>query len=98
MKKAQKDKLERILNSYFGEIHKIYVAGSFREESFYSSLKALIEECFQLFPLQSEAGVLVQPKKTQVGIPDFLIRKDGDIIGYIEAKSPDANLDEAEKS
>jgi len=98
MKKIQKDRLERALNSYFEEIHKIYVAGDFREESFYSSLKALVEQCSQFFPLQSKAGVLVQPKKTEVGIPDFLIRKDGDIIGYIEAKSPDANPDEAEKS
>jgi len=98
VKEAEKGKLEKILNSYFRGIHKIYVAGSFREESFYSSLKALIEECSQFFPLQSKAGVLVQPKKTEVGIPDFLIRKDGDITGYIEAKSPDANLDEAEKS
>jgi predicted helicase len=98
MKKAEKDKLEKALNSYFKEIHKIYVAGDFREESFYSSLKTLIEGCSQFFLLQNEAGVLVQPKKTEVGIPDFLIRKDGDIVGYIEAKSPDANLDEAEKS
>jgi len=98
MKKAQKDKLEKILNTYFREIHKVYVAGGFREESFYSSLKALVEECSQFFPLQSQAGVLVQPKRTEAGIPDFLIRKDGDIIGYIEAKSPDATLDEAEKS
>jgi len=98
MKKAEKGKLERALNSYFEEIHKIYAAGDFREESFYSSLKALIEQCSQFFPLQNGAGVLVQPKKTEVGIPDFLIRKDGDIIGYIEAKSPDATLDEAGKS
>jgi hypothetical protein len=44
MKKAQKEKLEKTLNSYFREIHKIYVAGNFREESFYSSLKILAEE------------------------------------------------------
>jgi len=98
MKKAEKEKLEKALNSYFKEIHKIYMAGEFREESFYSSLKTVIEECSQLFPIQSGVGVLVQPKKTEAGIPDFLIRKDGDIVGYIEAKSPDANLDEAEKS
>jgi len=98
MKQAEKGKLERTLNSYFKEIHKIYVAGDFREESFYSSLKALIEQCSQVFSLGGKAGVLVQPKKTEVGIPDFLIRKDGDIVGYIEAKSLDANLDEAEKS
>jgi len=98
MKRAEKDKLERSLNSYFREIHKIYVAGDFREESFYSSLKALIEQCSRFFPLQGKAGVLVQPKRTEVGIPDFLIRKDGDIVGYVEAKSPDTSLDEAVKS
>jgi type I restriction-modification system DNA methylase subunit len=98
MKKAERDKLERFLNNYFKEIHKIYVAGDFREESFYSVLKTLIEQCSQLLPLQSEAGVLVQPKKTEVGIPDFLIKRDGDIVGYVEAKSPNINLDEAEKS
>jgi len=48
MKKAEKDKLEKALNSYFKEIHKIYVAGDFREESFYSSLKALVEKHSQL--------------------------------------------------
>jgi len=98
MKKAEKDKLEIVLNNYFGEIHKIYVAGGFREESFYSTLETLVKQCSQFFPLQSKAGVLVQPKKTEVGVPDFLIRRDGDIVGYIEAKSPDINLDEAEKS
>lgn len=51
-----------------------------------------MEEYSQLSSLEGGAGVLVQPKKTEAGIPDFLIRKDGDIIGYIEAKTPDTNL------
>jgi len=58
MKKAEKDKLEKALISYFREIHKIYVAGEFREESFYPSLKELAKECSELFPLQGKAGVL----------------------------------------
>ena len=66
MKKIQTGKLEKALSGYFEEIHKIYVAGNFREESFYSSLKGLIEECSQFCLLQSEAGVLVQPKKTEL--------------------------------
>jgi len=33
-----------------------------------------------------------------VGIPDFLVRRDGEIIGYIEAKPPDADLRDAEAS
>jgi predicted helicase len=97
MKKAEKDKLEKALNRYFEEIHRIYVAGGFREESFYPSLKALVEQCFQTLAPESRAGVLVQPKKTEVGIPDFVVKRSGDIVGHIEAKLPSANLDGEEK-
>ena len=98
MNKTEKTKLEKALRAYFREIHTIYAGGNFREESFYPSLKGLMEEYSQLFSLEGGAGVLVQPKKTEAGIPDFLIRKDGDIIGYIEAKTPDTNLLDVEDS
>ncbi len=65
MKKAEKGKLERTLTSYFKEIHKIYVAGNFREESFYPSLKELAKECSELFPLQGKAGVLISLEKPE---------------------------------
>ncbi len=65
MKKAEKDKLEKTLNSYFKEIHKIYVAGDFREENFYSSLKAIIEQCSRFFPFQGKAGVLISLEKSE---------------------------------
>jgi len=98
MNKTERVKLERALSTHFKEIHKIYTGGDFREESFYSSLKSLIEECSKLFQMQAEASVLVLPKKTEVGIPDFRIGKNGEIVGYIEAKSPDTNLREIEDS
>ena len=98
MNKTEKAKLEKAFSIYFKEIHKIYTGGNFREESFYPSFKGLIEECSQLFPTQVGANVLVLPKKTEVGIPDFLIGKKGEIVGYIEAKTPDANLREVEDS
>ncbi len=98
MKKSEKVKLEKALNSYFKEIHKIYIAGDFREESFYPALKKLIEECSQLFQRQARASVLVLPKRTEAGIPDFRIGKDGEIVGYVEAKTPDSNLNEIEDS
>lgn len=44
MKKTQKDRLEKALNNYLKGIHRVYVASGFREESFYSSLKALVEK------------------------------------------------------
>jgi len=98
MNKPSKTKLEKTLTSYFKEIHKVYTGGDFREESFYPSLKTLIERCSQLFQLQALANVLVLPKKTEVGIPDFRVGKNGEIVGYIEAKPPDANLREIEDS
>jgi len=96
MKKVQKDKLEKFLSIYFKEIHKIYISSSFREESFYPTFKTLIENCFKLFQMKSGANVLVLPKKTEAGIPDFRVGKNGEIIGYIEAKTPDTNLREIE--
>jgi len=90
--KKQKDKLKRLLSNYFKEIHKIYVSGGFREESFYPCFKRLVEECSKLVLTEKEASVLVQPKRTEVGIPDFLIRANGEIIGYIETKTPNENL------
>ncbi len=93
-----RDKLERNLSRYFKEVHKIYMDGDFREESFYSSLKELIEECSIVFSSQESTRVLVLPKKAEAGIPDFRIGKNGEIVGYIEAKLPDANLEELEDS
>jgi hypothetical protein len=98
MNKKQRASLEKALSTYFKEIHKIYTGGNFREESFYPALKGLIEECSQLLPRHEGANVLVLPKMTEEGIPDFRIGKNGEIVGYIEAKPPDANLREIEDS
>jgi len=98
MDKKQRAKLEVIFTNYFREIHKIYTGGDFREESFYSSLKQLMENSSQLVMKEIEVNVLVAPRKTEAGIPDFRIGKDGEIIGYIEAKPPDIDLGEIEDS
>jgi type I restriction-modification system DNA methylase subunit len=98
MKKTEKDKLEKALTTYFKEIHRIYTERDFREESFYPSFKRLIENCSQLYQIQTGVNVLVAPKKTEAGIPDFRIGKNGEIIGYIEAKPPDTNLGDTEES
>ncbi|MDI6891904.1 MAG: N-6 DNA methylase [Actinomycetota bacterium] len=98
MNKTEKGKFKKALSSYFGEIHKIYIGGDFREESFYPALKRLIEECAKLSPEQVGTSALVLPKKTEIGIPDFRIGKNGEIVGYIEAKPPDTNLREVQDS
>jgi hypothetical protein len=103
MNKAERTKLEKAIGAYFQEIHQIYTTGDFREESFYPALKKLIEGCSQILPSHADTnlpvrstqtGVLVLPKRTEAGIPDFRIGKNGEIVEYIEAKSPDANLRE----
>mgnify|MGYP001101790706 CR=1 FL=1 len=81
MNKAQRIKLEETLAIYFKEVHKIYTDGDFREESFYPSFKRLIEDCFQSLEKQTGVNVLVLPRKTEVGIPDFRVGKNGEIIG-----------------
>jgi type I restriction-modification system DNA methylase subunit len=98
MNKTERIKLEKFLVVYFKAIHKIYTDGDFREESFYSSLKRLFEDCSKLYQARADVNVLVAPRKTEAGIPDFRIGKNGEIIGYIEAKSPDADLEEIVES
>lgn len=98
MNKTERAKLEKILVGYFKQIHNIYTDGNFREESFYPSFKRLVEDCSQLYQTHSGINALVAPRKTEVGIPDFRIGRDGEIIGYIEAKSPDTDLEEVEDS
>jgi len=98
MNKTERTRLEKALTIYFKEIHKIYTKGDFREESFYPSFKRLFEDCSKLYQAQAGVNVLVAPRKTEAGIPDFRIGKDGEIIGYIEAKSPDTDLGEVEDS
>ena len=94
---------QKILTAYLNEIHKIYAAGNFREESFYHLLKDLFEGCSSAFSAGEGAGVLVLPKKTEVGIPDFLVRRGsggggGEIVGHVEAKTPGTSLQAAENS
>ncbi len=81
---------------YLANLHALMQRGDAREESFYPSLKSLIEN------LAAELGkkqidVTVLPKKTEAGNPDFRVW-DGklNIVGYIEAKQPQTNLDHIE--
>ncbi|MEA3487979.1 MAG: DNA methyltransferase, partial [Euryarchaeota archaeon] len=98
MNKQENAKLRKILTAYLKELHVIYTSGNFREESFYPALKALFEEYSHVFSDEEAAKALVLPKRTEVGIPDFLIRKDGEIVGHIEAKKPDSSLHTVEES
>lgn len=91
-------KLRKTLTTYLIEIQKRYLEGDLREESFYSTVERLFEAFSPLLTSEEEIIIRALPKRTEVGIPDFLVRRNGEIIGHIEAKTLDTNLCDVEKS
>jgi hypothetical protein len=87
-----------MLKIYLTKIAKIAGQNDSREESFYSTLEALVIDCAENLNKKT-VQITTNPKKTDAGNPDFKV-KDGEqrTIGYIEAKKPDRNLDEVENT
>lgn len=83
---------------YLKKIANTTAHGDAREESFYGDLKNLLKE-FADSDGKKKIDITVLPKKTEAGNPDFRVW-DGiqHIVGYIEAKTPDTNLDVVENS
>jgi len=83
-----------MLKDYLKEIHQTYSKGDAREESYYNVLERLILGTAEVVK-KSRIQVTINPKKTEGGNPDFRIW-DGKsrIVGYIEAKKPETNLDD----
>ena len=89
--------MDRFFKAYLDSVADLTIRGDAREESYYPALKTLIEAVAQALGKAVEVTVL--PKQTEAGNPDFRIW-DGahQVIGYIEAKAPDARLDRVERS
>ncbi len=87
-----------MLESYLNNIAQISAHNDQREESYYAALADLISN-FASSINRSEISVTILPKKTDAGNPDFRIW-DGEnsIVGYIEAKIPDSDLNKIEKT
>ncbi|HJX34586.1 MAG TPA: hypothetical protein VJ373_05350 [Desulfatiglandales bacterium] len=77
-----------MLKPYLKKIHEIAERGDAREESYYSTLEALLNSYTESVN-KKNTKITTIPKKTDAGNPDFRIW-DGKqhIIGYIEAKAP----------
>ena len=73
-----------MLKQYFQNIFKTYKTGDSTEPSFYPDLKKMLEDFLKSKGI--DPNITVQPKKTKAGIPDFTIRKNKELIGYVEAK------------
>lgn len=87
-----------MLKPYLKKILKVARQGDAREESYYPALKDLLNE-YAVSTTKKNIHVTINPKKTEAGNPDFRVW-DGTqrIVGYIEAKTPDKNLDDIEKT
>jgi len=87
-----------MLKAYLKKILKVARQGDAREESYYPALKDLLNE-YATSTSKKGIHVTINPKKTEGGNPDFRVW-DGTqrIVGYIEAKTPDKNLDDVEKT
>jgi len=85
-----------LLKSYLRKISEIVKRGDAREESYYSTLEELLNT-FADSSNKKQIHITTLPKKTDAGNPDFRIW-DGkqNIVGYIEAKRPEINLDSIE--
>ncbi|MFN3742971.1 MAG: type ISP restriction/modification enzyme [Anaerolineales bacterium] len=95
-RKSQRS-IDKQLESYLLSIAELTQRGDATEESYYSTLKTLLEAIAQA---QGRAvQVTVLPKPTEAGNPDFRVW-DGShqVIGYLEAKAPGAKLDLIETS
>ncbi|MCX6231038.1 MAG: N-6 DNA methylase [Bacteroidetes bacterium] len=87
-----------MLKKYLTDIATTTIQGDAREESYYPHLSNLIKSFSESIG-RTKTHVTILPKKTEAGNPDFRIW-DGqlNIVGYIEAKVPGANLDIIELS
>jgi predicted helicase len=87
-----------MLKQYLKKILEVARRGDAREESYYSTLEGLIGDSAKS-QNRKDIRVTSQPKKTDAGNPDFRVW-DGKqrIIGYLEAKTPDKNLDDEEET
>ena len=77
-----------MVRSYLESLHETCKRGDAREESFYGSLKDLINE-YASHEGIGDCHVTTQPRPTDAGNPDFRVWNGRDrITGYIEAKPP----------
>jgi hypothetical protein len=96
-KSSQRSPFQSIFDTYLDALFDLTQRGDAREESYYPTLKTLLEALAKAQGLTVQVTVL--PKPTEAGNPDFRVW-DGSyqVIGYIEAKAPGANLDQVETS
>lgn len=73
-----------MFSRYLQKIHKTNGAGDASERSFYPDLKKMVEDFLESKGFR--ANITIESRIKAEGIPDFTVRKNKQLIGYIEAK------------
>ncbi len=89
--------MTELLKTYLAKLSAITQRGDAREESYYSTLEALLNGIAA--EQKRHIDITTLPKKTEAGNPDFRVW-DGKHkhVGYMEAKVPDESLAAVERS
>lgn len=87
-----------MLESYLNQVGERIIRDDYREESFYPALGEMIQIAAEALD-NSNVDVTQLPRKTEAGNPDIRVW-DGShqIVGYIEAKQPGADLNKIQES
>ena len=80
------------LKSYLAEVKREFGTGVSTEHTHRGALKALVES------FSPDIVAINEPKRVECGAPDYVVKRGGLSIGYIEAKDVGKSLDEAERS
>jgi len=81
-----------VIKSYLAKIDQEFKTGRATEHTHRPALKDMIEA------LDGGIRATNEPKRVECGAPDFVLRRDGLSIGYVETKDLGKSLDEAEDS
>jgi len=88
----------QMIKKYLKNIYQVTAHDDQREESYYPAVKELLIE-FANSINKEKISVTILPKKTESGNPDFRVwNGDNKVVGYIEAKIPDTDLNQTENS
>jgi len=81
-----------VIKSYLTNIERELKTGKATEHTYRPALKDLLEA------QDSQIRATNEPKRVECGAPDFILRRDGLSVGYVETKDLGKSLDEAEDS
>jgi hypothetical protein len=90
--------IKEAVNDYLTAVYEIFSSGEAREESYYTALETFIKKTWKILK-KKDPKIIIMPKKTEKGNPDLVIRTPNSrLIGYVEAKNPQKDLDEVKES